>query len=315
MSDRTIVIAGATGDLGARITAALRARGAVVRALLRPDAPRQDAERVQAMGAAVFRADPRDVAALADACRGAVCVVSALNGLREVIVDRQSLLLSATALAGVPRFIPSDYSADFTRTAPGRNRNFDLRREFMRAVDRAPVRATSVLNGAFMDMLGAEMPIIQPRIRRVIHWGDVDQPLDFTTRDDVAAYVACVALDPTAPRILRIAGDTISARGIADVLTRVTGRRYRTLRVGGIGALSVMIRLGQLVAPQSRETFPPWQGMQYLRDMFSGDATLTPLDTARYPGLRWTSVYDHLSNIFRSVVATSRLDTPDRTRA
>jgi hypothetical protein len=123
---------------------------------------------------------------VAAACDGAACVVSALNGLHDVIVDRQSVLLDAAVKAGVPRFISSDYSADFTKTTPGDNRNCDLRREFMARTDRAPIKVTSILNGAFMDMLGAELPIIQPSIHRVLYWSDADQLLDFTTKDDVA---------------------------------------------------------------------------------------------------------------------------------
>ncbi|WP_230206749.1 hypothetical protein [Novosphingobium sp. Gsoil 351] len=52
----------------------------------------------------------------------------------------------------------------------------------MAIADAAPIRVTSILNGAFMDMLGAEMPIIQPRVRRVLYWRSADQPLDFTMR-------------------------------------------------------------------------------------------------------------------------------------
>ncbi len=222
-SPTPIVLAGAAGDLGGRILQALIARGAAVRALVRPDAPERDVARLVAAGATPVRADSRDIAAVAAACAGAACVVSALNGLREVIVDRQGVLLDAAVRAGVPRFIPSDYAADFTRTRPGDNRNFDLRREFMARVDAAPIRATSVLNGAFMDMLGAQMPLIQPGIHRVLYWGDADQPLDFTAKDDVATYTAAVALDDTAPRLLRVAGDTLSARELAAVMTDVTG--------------------------------------------------------------------------------------------
>ena len=68
-------------------------------------------------------------------------------------MGRQGVLLDGAAQAGVPRFIPSDYSADFTKTQLGDNRNLDLRREFMARADRAPIRVTSILNGAFMDML------------------------------------------------------------------------------------------------------------------------------------------------------------------
>ena len=38
-------------------------------------------------------------------------------------MDRQGVLLEGAVRAGVPRFIPSDYSADFTKTRPGGNRN------------------------------------------------------------------------------------------------------------------------------------------------------------------------------------------------
>jgi len=44
-------------------------------------------------------------------------VVSALAGLRDVIVETQAALLDAAIKARVPRFIPSDFSIDFTTRA------------------------------------------------------------------------------------------------------------------------------------------------------------------------------------------------------
>lgn len=284
-----IALAGGGGDLGGRIANALLARGATVRALIRPDANTDQRHRLIADGAEPIVADPSDVAAMAEALRGAHCVVSALNGLRPVIIDRQRTLLEAAIAAHVPRFIPSDFSADFTRTRPGRNRNFDLRREFKSILDQAPIKATSILNGAFMDMLGAEMPIIQSAIHRVLYWHDADQRLDFTTKDDTAAFAAAAALDPTTPRILRIAGESLSAREIATAMTRIERRRYRTQWAGTIGMLSAMIVFAKRIAPGQKEVFPPWQGMQYMRDQFSGDAKLKQLDNDRYSELSWTS--------------------------
>lgn len=294
MSTPIILLAGASGDLGGRIAKALIARGATVRALMRTNASDADKQRLTALGATITNADVNDIGSVAAACAGASCVVSALNGLHDVVVKRQGVLLDAAVRSGVPRFIPSDYSLDFTKTAPGGNRNLDLRRELMARADRAPIRVTSILNGAFMDMLGAEMPIIRRRLRRVLYWGNADQPLDFTTKDDVAAYTAAAALDDETPRILRIAGDTVSARDIARVMSEITGRPYKTLRVGSTGSLGMLIRLVKLVAPQRQAVFPPWQGMQYMRDMFGGRGKLEPLDNDRYADLRWTSVQAQL---------------------
>ena len=295
ISRHVIALAGAGGDLGGRIARALVARGADVHALVRPDVTQADRARIEASGAKIIVARADNSQAMADALKGASCVVSALNGVREVMIDRQRVLLDAAVAAGVPRFIPSDYSEDFTKTQPGRNRNLDLRREFMGHVDRAAIQATTVLNGAFLDMLGAEMPIILRRLHRVVYWRSADQALDFTTKDDVAAYTAAVALDDQAPRILRIAGDTVTARQIADVMSGIDGKRYRTLRAGGIASLGVLIGITKLVAPQADKAFPPWQGMQYMRDMFSGQGKLSPLDNGRYPDLQWTSVSEHLA--------------------
>ena len=299
MTRPIIVLAGAAGDLGTRIAKALIERGADVRALVRTDASAADNDRLTALGLTLAPADATRVTSVAAAIEGAACVVSSLNGLRDVILDRQTVLLEAAAEAGVPRFISSDYSLDFTKTPPGSNRNLDLRREFMARADRAPIRVTSVLNGAFMDMLGAEMPLIQPGIRRVLYWGDADQSLDFTTKDDVAAFTAAASLDDTTPRILRISSATLSARSLAAAMSDVTGKRYRTLRGGGLGSLGGLIRVAKRVAPQPREAFPPWQGMQYMRDMFSGHGQLQPLDNDRYPDLRWTPLREQLAARFQ----------------
>lgn len=285
-----IVVAGAAGDLGSRIAKALIARGAAVRTTIRREDPQDKKAKLSALGVDLVTANPESAGEMSSACADAKCVVSALNGVRDVIIERQSVLLGAAVKAGVPRFIPSDYSIDFTKTGPGDNRNLDLRREFMSIADRAPIRVTSILNGAFMDMLGHEMPIIQPRIRRILYWHNADQPLDFTTKDDVAAYVAAAAMDEATPRFLRIAGDSVSAGEIAATMTAVTGDQYRTLWVGSIGMLGAMIRIAKIVSPQPNVTFPPWQGMQYMRDQFSGRAKLDSLDNGRYLNLSWTSV-------------------------
>jgi nucleoside-diphosphate-sugar epimerase len=295
MSDPSIVVAGATGNLGGRVVQALLQRGASVRALVRPGTAQDRLERLQRPGVTVFSVDLGAVSGVTAACLGASCVVSALQGLRDVIVDLQSALLEGAADAGVPRFIPSDYSIDFTGLPPGANRNLDLRREFHGCIDTRLISATTIFCGAFADMLTGQMPLILFKLRRVLYWGNADQRLDLTTIDDTAAFTASAALDPSTPRFLRIAGDQLSARELAAVASEVTGERFRLLRAGGVAMLGLLIRFTRLVAPGKGELFPAWQGMQYMRDMFDGRAKLAPLDNDRYPGMRWTTARDVLS--------------------
>jgi nucleoside-diphosphate-sugar epimerase len=295
MNEPTIVVAGATGNLGGRIARALRERGARVRALVRPSTAQDKIERLRDLGVAIASIDLNNDSQVTQACSGASCVVSALQGLREVIVETQTVMLGAAIKAGVPRFIPSDYSIDFTKIAPGENRNLDLRRDFHERLAKASISATTIFNGAFADMLTGQMPLILFKLRRVLYWGNSDQRMDFTTIDDTATFTASAALDPSAPRILRIAGDQLSARELAGVASEVTGKKFRLFRAGGLGMLGALIKVARMVAPAEREVFPAWQGMQYMRNMFDGRAKLEPLDNDRYPGLRWTTARDVLS--------------------
>ena len=284
---RTVVIAGATGDLGGRIARAHLRRGFSVHALVRSDTAEAKVSAIRADGARPVRVNFDDPAALQRACADAECVMSALNGLEPTIVSLQGRLLDAAVAAGVPRFMPSDFSLDFTKTRPGDNRNMDLRRRFMERIDRSSIRATSLLNGAFADLLTGEAPIVLHRFNRILYWGDPDQPLDFTTKDDVADYAADLAMDADAPRFSRIAGDVVSARDLAILITRLSGTHYKLFRAGGIRRLGLIINIARTLSPKTDAPFPAWQGMQYLRDMSSGRGKLSPLDNGRYGKIDW----------------------------
>jgi nucleoside-diphosphate-sugar epimerase len=290
MNEAVTVLAGATGSLGGRIAGALLERGGKVKALVRQGSAPPRIEELRKRGAAIAEVGFSNVAELTEACSGGSCVVSAVSGLRDVIVETQTRLLDAAVEAGVPRFIPSDFSIDFTKLPTGTNRNLDLRRDFHERLDRAPIAATSILSGMFTELLAGPAPVILFRLNRVVYWEDAGQRLDFTTVDDTAAFTAAAALDPSTPRFLRIAGDEISARGLVDVASEVTGRRFRLLRAGGLGRLDALIKVTRAVMPQASALYPAWQGMQYMHNMFGGSAKLAPLDNDRYPGMRWTTV-------------------------
>ncbi|MGO9011996.1 MAG: NmrA family NAD(P)-binding protein [Bryobacteraceae bacterium] len=295
MNDSSVVVAGATGNLGGRIVRALLERGASIRALVRRGTARDRLEPLEKLGITIASVDLSRASQVASACSGASCVVSALSGLRDVIVEAQTVLLDAAINAGVPRFIPSDYSIDFTKFPPGENRNLDLRRDFHKRLAEKSISATTIFNGAFADMLTGQMPLILFKLKRVLYWGDADQRLDFTTMNDTAAFTASAALDPSAPRFLRIAGDQLSARELTAVVSEVTGKAFRLFRAGGLGLLGTLIKAARTVAPGEKELYPAWQGMQYMRNMFDGRAKLEPLDNGRYPGICWTPVRDVLS--------------------
>jgi len=66
----------------------------------------------------------------------------------------------------------------------------------------------------------------------------------------------------------------------------------------GVGWPGGTIRIARGLAPGTPDGFPPWQGLQYPRDMFSGRGRLAPLDNVRYPDIRWTPLRERLAARF-----------------
>lgn len=291
---QTILVAGGTGNLGERIVRALLARNAEVRILARLSSDSKKLKQLETLGAIILKIDMTDTEEITKACVGVSCVVSALAGLRDVVIDIQRKLLAGAVAAGVPRFIPSDYSLDFTQLSPGSNRNLDLRREFHTYLDKAPIAATSIFNGPFTELLTREMPMIVSKINTVVYWGDADQKMDFTTMDDTAAFTAEAAMDYSTPRYLWIAGDQISARDIRNAQSELTGKKFYLVRAGGLGLLNSFIKIGRTISPAEKDLYPAWQGMQYMRDMAEGKAKVKLYDNDRYGDTKWTKVKDVL---------------------
>jgi NmrA-like family len=275
----TILVAGGTGNLGRRIIKALIKRGAEVRAIVRNGSEPEKIAKLTELSAKVVTIDLSDVEQLKQACQGVSCVVSALAGLHDVIVDSQIKLLDAAIAAGVPRFIPSDYSSDFTQLPAGENRNFDLRKEFHQYLDKSPIAATSILNGAFADILGYGTPVYNVKNYSVGYWGDKsDWKIDFTTMDDTADYTAAAALakpslgeiDSSTPRILRIASFQISPNELVAVGEEVKKTEFKLIPMGSLSDFSASNKQERSAHPEGeKELFPSWQGKQYLHSMFS----------------------------------------------
>jgi nucleoside-diphosphate-sugar epimerase len=297
---KIIAVAGATGNLGGNIIRVLIEKDAEVHAIVRTSSDNGKLNELEKLGVKVFRVNMDDVQDISKACIGASCVVSAIAGLSDVIIDSQKILLDAAISSGVRRFIPSDYSLDFTPFSHGENRNLDNRREFHTYLDKTAIASTSIFNGAFADMITGQMPLILFKQKIVLYWGNADHKMIFTTVKDTARYTANVALDDSAPRKLRIAGDQISPREIRKSVSEISGEKFRLIRAGGPGMLSTIIKITRKISPAENELYPAWQGMQYMRNMIDERAILKQTDNQRYADMHWTTIRDVLTTFYSS---------------
>ena len=163
-------------------------------------------------------------------------------------------------------------------------------------MEKQPIQATSIFNGAFMDLLVTDMPLILAKQKRILCWGDANQALEFTTTLNIAEFTAAVALVNKTPRYLRIAGDKLTCNDFVQILTKLTSNKYKIFRPGGIGLLNVMIKLTRFFSPSKNELYPAWQGMQYMRDMMEGRIVFPKYDNQNYGNVQWTSVENFLMN-------------------
>ncbi len=294
---KSILVAGGTGDLGHRIISALLERGAHVKAVVRHSSESSKVKKLEEMGVEVFKLDMKSVEELTEACENVGCVVSALAGLHDTIVEGQSVLLDAAVAAGVSRFIPSDYSSDFTKIPEGENRNFDLRKAFHKKLEAAPIKATSIINGAFTDMLAYNTPFYNLKDNSVGYWGDDENyEVDFSTKDDTAAFTAAAAMDDETPKILRIASFQISPKSLISLAEEIKGNEFKLVPMGSLESLSAYNKKERAANPEGEhELYPKWQGSQYMHSMFS--AQNKPLDNKRYPDILWTDIKEVLSQI------------------
>ncbi len=283
----TILVAGATGNLGGKIVDALLNRGAIVRAIARPSSDDAKLKALEDKGVEVFLTGMDDKKAMTAAFSGVDTVVSALQGLRKVIVDTQKIILDAAVAAGVPRFIPSDFSTDFTVIPGGDNRNFDLRREFHQYLDKAPIAATSIFNGAFAYVITLGTPLLDMKNHSIGYWEDADWAYDATTVENTADFTAAAAMDSSAPKKLHIAGIRINSNDMKKVVEELTGKPFELKNLGNRKQFTEMVRKMRASNPEGEtDLYPQWQGMQYLLSMFTIPSQ--QLDNDRYPGIHWT---------------------------
>ncbi len=291
---KIIVVAGATGNLGGKIIKALLAKDVEVRAIVRLETDIKKVKDLEQKGVQVFQVDTSNKSEISKHCIGAHCIVSALAGLKETVIDTQKIFLDAAVQANVQRFIPSDYSSDFTNLKEGQNRNLDFRRKFHEYLDKNSIKATTIFNGPFMDLLTTDMPLILLKQKWILCWGNANQILEFTTTDNVAEFTAAAAVDDNTPRYLRIAGDKLSCNDFVKLLTELTRKQYKLFRPGGISLLNFLIKVTRFFSPSENELYPAWQGMQYMRDIMEGRIIFQKYDNDRYSHIKWTSVKEFL---------------------
>ncbi len=231
-----ILVVGATGTLGRKVTRTLLASGEQVRAMTRVVA---NADNLKALGAQPVRADLRDIDSMEFALRGVRVVIAAAHSIlgrgensSEVVDDLgHRTLIDMAKGAGVEHFIYTsvigasvDHSVDFWRRK-GRVENH-LRQS---GLEYTIVRPTSFIEMHAYELIGKAVLTG----KRVVLFGKGRNPRNFVAAEDVAkVIVGAMRVPSLRGEAIDVGGpENLSANQVVEVFERVGGRKAKVTHV------------------------------------------------------------------------------------
>jgi uncharacterized protein YbjT (DUF2867 family) len=249
-----ILVTGATGRQGGAVARALLAQGAVVRALVR-DVNAAGALALRDLGATLVRGDFDDRESLRAACAGARGVFSVQTpNLQDLQGDHERRhgknLVEAARAAGVPQFVHTSVSGagEHHRKqpgwgTPGSNVHYWESKAYTQDLVReAGFRSFTLIKpGFFMENFVRPSFLfanwVEDRLLTVLAPSTV---LSLMTVQDVGAAAAAAFADPVKWNgvELELAGDRLSMREIAPILSEVLGTPIEASSLSAAEALA-----------------------------------------------------------------------------
>ncbi len=298
MTDKTtVLVLGSTGMLGTKIVKALLEKGETeVKAMVRPGSydkedNRQDIDAMKAKGAIIVEGDLMKPDTLLPIFEGVDVIVSAV-GNNQVTVPGQKNAIDAAKKQGVKRFIPSDFSVDYRKIDYGDNDNLDMRKQVLEYLQASGLEYISILNGAFIDIIPTPYsPQFDLDKGLFKYWGDGETPVDMTSTEDTAKYVAEAVSDSgLVNTALEVAGEVLTMKQLKTSYEEATGKKLEVQHMGSVEELKSWIENKKKTASSPVEYIP----QQYEYVMVSSKAKLDNIQNSRYPHIKPLTVKEYI---------------------
>lgn len=204
MSVKTIGIAGITGKFGLQLALCLREAAPAVnlRGLAR-DPSKVDLSSLPDIE--VHQGDAFDSEKIRGFVRGLDVVVCCYLGDNQLMIEGQKLLIDIAEDEGVPRYVASDWSLDWTKLEMGELfAKESCQRVHAYLAEKKSIRGVHILIGGFTDVVYAPFFRIWDQKNQILnYWGTGDEVWECTSYLNSAQYTAAVCLDPQAVGVLR----------------------------------------------------------------------------------------------------------------
>jgi len=195
----------------------------------------------------------------------------------------------AAKTAGVKRFIPSDYSLDYTNIPANENSsNGAMRQLVYDAIKKSGLEYTIILGGAFMELILSRF--INTSENSINIWGNGDEPLDISLTNDYATMTAEAIFDPAAINSkFEFASEVTSFNKIIRDYEEVTGKKLNVKNLGTVAELKLWIDKNK----DPKNIYATFAN-EYRYGMLSQKGKLNNLVNNRYSHIKLSSVKDFM---------------------
>ncbi|KAI1410482.1 nmrA-like family protein [Hypoxylon sp. FL1857] len=291
----TVGIAGVTGKFARELAAALLKNPDVtIKGYCRDPSkvPHALASKVSLM-----KGDAFDMSAIHSFVSGCDVVVCCYLGDNKLMLDGQKLLIDACAAEGVPRYVASDWSLDYTKLEPGQLFPKDPMihvKAYLDAQDK--VKGVHILVGMFIEPFFAPfLGTYDAASTTFKYWGTGDEIWEGTTYQNAAEYTAAVCADKDATGILKFLGGRATFREIAGSFEKVYGVKPNLERQGSLDDL--FKRMHELRKNEPQNIFS-YMFLFFQYYMINGQTYLGPeSDNDKYPQVKPVSWEDYLRSV------------------
>ncbi|KAI1472667.1 nmrA-like family protein [Daldinia caldariorum] len=291
----TVGIAGITGKFARELASALlKYPDVTIKGYCRDPAkvPETLSSKVQ-----LTKGDAFDTSAIRSFVAACDVVVCCYLGDGKLMVDGQKALIDACAEEGVPRYVASDWSLDYTKLKLGELFPKDPMihvKAYLDAHDK--VKGVHVLVGMFTEVFfSPRFGTFDAASATFKFWGTGEEVWEATTYQNAAEYTAAVCVDKDAVGVKKLVGGRATIREIAESFEKVYGVKLGLESQGSVDELYKHMHELRQKDPQNIFSYM-FLFFQYY--MINGQTFLGPEnDNGKYPQVKPVTWEDYLRSV------------------
>ncbi|RVD84145.1 uncharacterized protein DFL_005910 [Arthrobotrys flagrans] len=253
----------------------------------------------------LIKGDGFDTAAINTFVSGCDVVVCCYLGDGKLMVDGQKLLIDRCADNGVPRYVASDWSIDYTKLEFGQLFPKDPMKHVKAYLDaQDKVKGVHILVGGFIEtFFNPLFGTWDPATTTFRFWGTGEEVWEGTTYVNAAEFTAAVCVDKDAYGILKLVGGSTTIRGLAESFEKVYGVKPK-LEILGLQK-ELYEKMHDLRKTQP-ENFYSYLFLFFQYYIINGQTVIGPeYDNEKYPQVTPVTWEDFLRSVPQEQLASS----------